>query len=140
MKTLTLSTRLDAPLRLHPNNSQLVGVEQLPGAIAAQMAEAPGGHLLAWSAVEAGIAGFSQGGRHLLLPLPVLSASIGSMRPAKGRGFITLFVRTDSGRMLDVLGSDTFDQTALDGLLGQRAPLGELLGCALDVEDWGYDC
>ncbi|MBK0024733.1 hypothetical protein IAE57_01015 [Stenotrophomonas sp. S48] len=140
MKTLTLATRLDAPLRLHPNNPQLVGVEHLPGAIAAQMAEAPRGHLLAWSAVEAGIAGFSQDGRHLLLPLPILGAGIGSMRPAKGGGFITLFVRTDNAQMLDVLGSDTFDQAALDGLLGQRAPLGELLGCALDVEDWGYDC
>ncbi|AWH24726.1 hypothetical protein [Stenotrophomonas sp. YAU14D1_LEIMI4_1] len=140
MKTLTLATRLEAPLRLHPNNPQLVGVEHLPGAIAAQMAEAPGGHLLAWSAVEAGIAGFSQNGRTLLLPLPVLSAGIGSMRPAKGRGFITLFVRTDDGQMVDVLGSDTFDQAVLDGLLGQRAPLGELLGCALDVEDWGHDC
>ncbi|AWH16978.1 hypothetical protein C1922_06420 [Stenotrophomonas sp. ZAC14D2_NAIMI4_7] len=104
------------------------------------MADAPRGQLLAWSAAEAGIAGFSQDSRTLVLPLPVPSAGIGSMRPAKGRGFITLFVRTDDAQMLDVLGSDTFDQAALDGLLGQRAPLGDLLGCALDVEDWGYDC
>ena len=140
MKILTLATGADAPLRLHASNPYLVGVEHLPGAIAAQMAEAPRGHLLAWSAVEVGIAGLSQHGRHLLLPLPVLGAGIGSMRPSKGSGFITLFVRTDNAQMLDVLGSDTFDQAALDGLLGQRAPLGELLGCALDVEDWGYDC
>lgn len=139
MKTLTLANSLHGPLRLH-HSPHLVGPEHLPTVVAAQITDAPRGRLLAWSAAEIGSAGFSQDGRSLVLAGPVLNAGIGSMKRAKGSGFVTLYVRTDEARMIDVLGSDTFQQAALDGLLAQRDALGELLGCALSVEDWGFDC
>lgn len=139
MKILTLATSLHGPLRLH-DSPHLVGPEHLPATVAARIANAPRGRLLAWSAPEIASTGFSQDGRSLVLPRPVMSAGIGSMKRAKGSGFVTLYVRTEEARMVDVLGSETFQQETLDGLLAQRDALGELLGCALDVEDWGFDC
>ena len=139
MNTLPFATHLDAALRLYAG-PRLVGLERLPAAAAGRIADAPRGHLLAWSAADMGIAGFSQDGGNLVLPFPVLSAGIGSMQRAKGSGFVTLFVRTAEGDVIDVLGSESFQQAALDRLLAQQAALGELLGCTLSVDDWGYDC
>ncbi len=140
MKTLILATLQSDPLRLYTGRARLVGVEHLPGIVAATIDAEPRAHLLAWSAAETGCAGFSQHGLSLVLPFPVMSAGIGSMQRAKASGFVTLFVRTAEAGVVDVLGSDAFQQMALDRLLAQQAALGELLGCTLSVEDWGYDC
>lgn len=140
MKTLTLATTESDPLRLYTSRARLVGVEHLPGVVAERIVPVPRAHLLAWSAAELAIAGFSQHGLSLVLPFPLVSAGIGSMRRAKASGFVTLFVRTVEAGVIDVLGSESFQQMALDRLLAQQAGLGELLGCTLSVEDWGYDC
>ncbi|WMJ68429.1 hypothetical protein [Stenotrophomonas sp. 24(2023)] len=139
MNTLTLATSLQAPLQLHAG-LRLVGPEHLPDAVVAAVANTPPRHLIAWSFPEAGSVGFSQAGRHLLLPFPLLGAGIGSLQPAKGGGFVTLFVRTAEARMIDVLGSGTFQRAALDELLAHQAGLSQLLGCTVTAEDWGYDC
>jgi len=139
MIIITLATPPDAALRLYTLPG-LVDPAHLPASLAARIVEAPAGHLLAWSAAESGIAGFSQDGRSLVLPLPLLGAGIGSMQRAKGSGFVTLFVKTADAGMIEVLGSQTFQQAALDRLLAQQAALGALLGCTLTAEDWGYDC
>lgn len=139
MKILTLATSAQAPLQLHAG-LHLVGPEQLPDAVAAAIARVPPCHLIAWSAPESGRMGFSHAGRHLLLPFPLLGAGIGSLQPAKGGGLVTLFVRTADTRMLDVLGSGTFQQAALDELLAHQAGLSQRLGCPVTAEDWGYDC
>lgn len=139
MKHLTLATPQQDALHLYASAGR-VTLEQLPGAIAAQIAALPRTHLLAWSAADARSVGFSQNGLSLVLPFPLLSAGIGIMHRAKGSGFISLFVETAAEGVINVLGSDSFQQAALDGLLAQQAALGELLGCTLGVEDWGYDC
>ncbi|HYQ24364.1 hypothetical protein [Stenotrophomonas sp.] len=140
MKILTLATRLNAPLRLYTGSPDMVAIKHLPDPVAAAIAPAPRGHLLAWSAADLGVAGFTQNLRSVVLPFPMRSAGIGSMQPAKGRGFVMLYARTSDTGMIHILGSETFQQDALDGLLAQQAALGELLGCTLSVDDWGFDC
>jgi len=138
MKHLTLATTQPDPLHLYTGG--LVGDEHLPDAVAAQIAAAPRAHLLAWSAAEAGLVGFSQNAQNLILPFPLAGAGIGIMKPAKARGFVTLFVSTAGQRVINVLGSPTFQQATLDGLLAHQNALAALLGCSVTVEDWGYDC
>ena len=138
MKHLTLSTTQPDPLHLY--TGRLVGDEHLPGAVAAQVATAPRARLLAWSVAEAGLVGFSQNAQNLILPFPLVGAGIGIMKPAKARGYVTLFVSTAEQGVISALGSPTFQQATLDGLLAQQDALAALLGCSVTVEDWGYDC
>lgn len=138
MKYLALATTQPDPLHLY--TGRLVGDEHLPDAVAAQIATVPRAHLLAWSAAEAGLVGFSQNAQHLILPFPLLGAGIGIMKPAKARGYVTLFVSTAEQGVISALGSPTFQQATLDGLLAQQDALAAVLGCGVTVEDWGYDC
>lgn len=139
MKYLTLATTQQDPLHLYTRPGR-VGLDHLPEAIAAQIGAVPREHLLAWSAADAGSAGFSQNGQSLILPFPLVSAGIGSMQPAKGGGFVTLFVRTVDAGVIDVLGSHRFHQATLETLLAHQSTLAALLGCSVTAEDWGYDC
>jgi hypothetical protein len=61
------------------------------------------------------------------------------MRPAKGRGYVLLQVFAPEGPPIELLHSPAYSEPLMDWLLSHRAELSDLLGCAVEIEDWGSD-
>ena len=136
MKISTLETSVAVPFEF---GSAVRLVDSCPPEVQRHVAQGKPWHLTAWIDETQGVAGFCHKGHCVAFPWPAARAAIGSLRPAKGYGYVALEASPYQGPSVMVFCSSKYSEPLLQWLTANRDSVSAICGCQAEIEDWGSD-
>ena len=132
-----LDADVDLPLEIPPAAG---GHSSVPGSLADAMVDVQPGDLVCWSDARSNTVGVAKSNKVIVVEQScVRGLSMDFMRPAKGRGWVSLEADLDGRTSVVLLQALTFKQEGVDWLLTRRAQIESVFGVKLAVGDHGFD-